>query len=346
MTNELSRSGASSGCAADASPSSRAGNARIVHAIAHDADEQAHNLHGWRQTYDQLSAGPFTGTLAELFLDRMTVFREVTSHALRQTCRVDSDAYWFGIPICREDVGHIDGRAIGGDMVAFRPGGVEFELMTPPGYEFFGVVVKGELLRRHMAYVEHLELTGHAPAIEVIGTTATRKARLYSLLQPLVAEGTSTATMPLTRVARDHLQSSILEALFELCAPGHAQPLEAATLRRRALVSQARDYVIANRERAVSVPELCEKLHVSRRTLQYCFQHVLGMSPAAYLHALRLNGARRDLCRARLETADASAARSVQDIAAAWGFWHLSQFATDYRRLFGLRPSDTLKPRP
>jgi AraC family ethanolamine operon transcriptional activator len=36
----------------------------------------------------------------------------------------------------------------------------------------------------------------------------------------------------------------------------------------------------------------------------------------------------------------------VQDVAAAWGFWHLSQFATDYRKLFGTRPSDTLKAAP
>lgn len=59
------------------------------------------------------------------------------------------------------------------------------------------------------------------------------------------------------------------------------------------------------------------------------------MAPATYLRALRLNGVRRDL-RGR-------AADSVQDVAAAWGFWHLSQFATDYRRMFGARPSETLR---
>jgi AraC family ethanolamine operon transcriptional activator len=61
------------------------------------------------------------------------------------------------------------------------------------------------------------------------------------------------------------------------------------------------------------------------------------MAPAIYLRTIRLNGARRDLCNASRES------RSVQDVAAAWGFWHLSQFATDYRKLFGMRPSDTLK---
>lgn len=29
---------------------------------------------------------------------------------------------------------------------------------------------------------------------------------------------------------------------------------------------------------------------------------------------------------------------SVQDAAAAYGFWHMSQFALDYRQLFGERP--------
>ncbi len=95
--------------------------------------------------------------------------------------------------------------------------------------------------------------------------------------------------------------------------------------------------MLAHRTRPVGVPELCEQLHVSRRTLQYCFQDVLGMAPATYLRTLRLNGARRDLC--------GRAAGSVQDVAEAWGFWHLSQFATDYRRLFGKRPSETLRDR-
>jgi AraC family ethanolamine operon transcriptional activator len=72
---------------------------------------------------------------------------------------------------------------------------------------------------------------------------------------------------------------------------------------------------------------------VSRRTLQYSFQDVLQMSPVAYLRALRLNGVRRDL--------QAAGDAPVGDVAARWGFWHLSRFAADYRRLFGERPSDT-----
>lgn len=58
--------------------------------------------------------------------------------------------------------------------------------------------------------------------------------------------------------------------------------------------------------------------------------------PRAVLH-LRdalLVGARRELkSRAGTDT--------VQDVAARWGFWHMGAFASDYRRQFGERPSDT-----
>ena len=63
------------------------------------------------------------------------------------------------------------------------------------------------------------------------------------------------------------------------------------------------------------------------------------MSPGAYLRALRLNAVRREL------KSPAARSKTVQDAAAAWGFWHLSQFALDYRKLFGERPSQTLRTR-
>jgi AraC-like DNA-binding protein len=49
-----------------------------------------------------------------------------------------------------------------------------------------------------------------------------------------------------------------------------------------------------------------------------------------------LNGVRRGL-------RDAEKGVAVQDVAAHWGFWHLGQFAQDYKRLFGELPSTTLR---
>ncbi|GAB7526826.1 helix-turn-helix domain-containing protein [Paraburkholderia sp. 2C] len=311
---------------------------RVQTRIAHDADEQARNLHGWRQTYDQLTSGRFTGQLTGLHVDDMHVFRETTSETLRQTCEVQSDAYWFGIPVHRDATGRIDGNAIDGDAVALRPGGIEFELVTPAGYEIFGVVVHGGILRRHAALAGHGDaLVDRAALPGVLQIDPVRKAQLCARLAQILAEGDAA----LATCARPQLHASVLDVLLGACGmTTDCEPAQAASLRprRRRVVSESRDYVLANRDRPVSVPELCEHLHVSRRTLQYCFEDVLGMAPASYLRVIRLNGARRDLC-----DASRGGALSVQDVAAAWGFWHLSQFAADYRKLFGMRPSDTLK---
>jgi AraC family ethanolamine operon transcriptional activator len=48
---------------------------------------------------------------------------------------------------------------------------------------------------------------------------------------------------------------------------------------------------------------------------------------------MRLNRVRRELISRHEET--------VGDVAARWGFWHLSRFAADYRQHFGELPSAT-----
>ena len=87
----------------------------------------------------------------------------------------------------------------------------------------------------------------------------------------------------------------------------------------------------------VTVPELCRRFHMSRRTLQYCFEEVTGLAPTAFLRSIRLNGARRELRRRQ------RGQRSVSEIALDWGFSHFGQFAQDSRHLFGELPSETLR---
>ena len=76
------------------------------------------------------------------------------------------------------------------------------------------------------------------------------------------------------------------------------------------------------------------QLHVTRRTLQNCFQDVLGMGPARYLRTVGLNAVRRELC-------DATPHTTIADIAARWGFWHMGHFSQEYKALFGETPSQT-----
>ena len=89
-----------------------------------------------------------------------------------------------------------------------------------------------------------------------------------------------------------------------------------------------------------TIDDLCRVAGTSRRTLEYAFRDYFGTSPKRFTKVLRLNAARSDLLRG-----DASSAKVVE-IASGWGFTHMGQFSTDYRRMFGERPSETLHRLP
>ena len=81
---------------------------------------------------------------------------------------------------------------------------------------------------------------------------------------------------------------------------------------------------------------MCEASGASWRTLDYAFKERYGISPKAYLQTRQLNAVRRDL------RASGPGGDTVRNVAARWGFWHMGQFARDYRKLFGELPSQTL----
>jgi AraC family ethanolamine operon transcriptional activator len=69
-------------------------------------------------------------------------------------------------------------------------------------------------------------------------------------------------------------------------------------------------------------------------TLERSFKEHFGVSPKRYLLMSRLSGVRRALLQG-------AQGRSIGQMANEWGFWHMSQFAQDYRRQFGELPSET-----
>lgn len=103
------------------------------------------------------------------------------------------------------------------------------------------------------------------------------------------------------------------------------------------LMRQADELITENLNYPWTIQDLCGKLYVSQRTLRYAFQECFGMSPMAYLKAQRLKQVRRQLKEASHNQT------TVTDVAIQCGFWHMGQFAQDYRKMFGECPSETLR---
>lgn len=309
---------------------------------AHDADDHARNLTAWEQSYDQITPGQFHGVLLELQMPQMQVFLEQTSQAVRQSCCVWPDAFWFGLPDHSDGgrvIGRINGRLCDADGVMVRPGNFEFELVTPADYAIYGIVIQRNALLRAAdqmgCRIDWLQLA----SAEVLHVTESAKTTCLQTLAYLLSEDDECGD-PGPAASLELPQQAVMMAMLSMLDTSEVDSaVSNSFMRRQRIVAQARDYVLAQRDQVIGVPQLCERLHVSRRTLQYCFEDVLGISPIQFLRIIRLNGARRHL------REDFSASKTVRDVAADWGFWHFSQFSSDYRKLFGQSPSESLRQR-
>jgi AraC-like DNA-binding protein len=92
--------------------------------------------------------------------------------------------------------------------------------------------------------------------------------------------------------------------------------------------------------RPLQMPELCELIAVSDRTLRSCCAEFLGITPIQYVLLRRLQAVRR-----ALRDADPGNA-NVTEVAHSFGFTQLGRFAGTYRATFGETPSTTLQRAP
>lgn len=298
-----------------------------------DAQEQAGVLPGWNQAYWQLSQGAFDGSVRAVTFDGTYVFIESANRALLQRGHLAHGTLAVAVPLRLDGAARFCGSACTFDQAYLYSGRDGFEFCSPADHQVAGIALSPELVRA--LGLNH----GRADLLERLGDRAhVRSAQpqalesMRRLVSGLVEAFSTTPVLVANRHTRAALKDAIIANVCDLLEDTGATAEMPLQVRARwALVARARELIDAAPHEPMNVASLCAALAVSRRTLQYCFQDVLGLSPIAYLRALRLNGARRALL----------GGAGVTDAALDWGFWHLGQFAADYRKMFGELPSST-----
>lgn len=108
--------------------------------------------------------------------------------------------------------------------------------------------------------------------------------------------------------------------------------------RGRRVVQDAIDYIEAHLAEPITMESIARNVHMSVRSIQQGFRDELGVSPMTYVRDRRLE-------RVHDELADAMPGDgvTVTEAATRWGFNHLGSFAAEYRKRWGVSPSETLR---
>ena len=132
------------------------------------------------------------------------------------------------------------------------------------------------------------------------------------------------------------LEQALIEAMVRCLARQDDHQTSVARGQHAIVMRRFRRVLEENAERPFFIPEICQAIRVSERTLRVCCHQHVGMSPKRYLLLRRMHMIRRAL-RER-----AASATTVTEVAMQHGFWQLGRFAVEYRALFGESPSATM----
>jgi len=128
------------------------------------------------------------------------------------------------------------------------------------------------------------------------------------------------------------VEEEILGQLFSLI-----RTIEPEHHKEKFDLAKVREVLHENIDNIFNISDLVNKLDISPRTMQHHFKKKFGMTPKKYLHHLRLNAIRKELIGGE------PGRIKISEIALKYGFFHSSHFGSEYKKIFGETPSQTLE---
>ncbi len=291
---------------------------------------------GWQFEFLQLERGPLTIRMRLVGSGEIDFMYTRINRRTDQRGRSPRDRYTFSILADGTPPYLWCGQEVAGDSLMFFPPGSHFGAIGPHRFEVWMVMLSRNAL------------------FSLVEAGGGSLGGLMNFTAPCVIRRDLTAVREWRRMIEESIQRSragdpslapILHAFrqsFPRVAKGdgsdpHRTMAASSRLSRLRALSRALDYARSHAEDAPGISELCEAARMKERTLRNAFVEHVGLPPKTYIQALRLEEVRNALLEQE------SLRHPIADVANRWGFWHMGQFAADYRNRFGELPSQTLE---
>jgi AraC family transcriptional regulator, ethanolamine operon transcriptional activator len=301
-----------------------------------DASDLSRQMRGWNFEFEQLSPGALTATGGMVALNCVLVGQLTLDQALLRRGHAPHGSVAVLIPGSASSQAFVRGRRLEPMQCIAMSDDASVEVITHRDYVDVTLAVDLQAWRGQSQWLSECALaTSCASWVATPGPLWIDRMRrtvrwLFTAIQQYPQA-----------LSRAHVRASLADQIVRAMAALGSEltdverPTRDARIQQRTAVERARQYIHGQLAEPLPLSELCRHAHVQARSLEYGFREITGLSPISYIRSLRLNAVRRRL--SRTDTAE----HSISKIALDHGFWHLSQFAADYRKFFGETPTST-----
>jgi len=320
-----------------ASSSFPKGLPRIISACFNDIDRMGESLKGWDVSCCQLTRGPFQGELIFLDQGNLQIYQLRLQHAVQVMGAKPINSLVFTLPLdAFHPTAYIYDMPLATDCIFGFDAHREVNHITDSqGANLGCITVSKDLFQTYAAQAGRDDLDEAFMRRNVVVPEGNRFAPLVCYLRQLFGISQQQPDLVRTALAAHMIEQDLLPLLINALKPRDGEE----SLRpypRADIVKVAQDFMVMNLQRPLTLADICQAVHASKRSLHYGFQDLFGMGPMAFLKVLRLHAIRRLLLSAEPKSLQ------VKEVACAWGFYSMGHFARDYKQLFGESPSQTL----
>ena len=295
-------------------------------------------LKGYDLDFQQIDRGQFNGSLQQIQYGPVFISRISATRRFEVSGSPPPGLRTFGIPgenclpfTWRNKVS--DGNSI----QIYKPD-TELKMITQPFFEAIDVSITEEAFNGLLQQWNLPALDTLIAKREMVVCSPEIMQRLRNTLQTICTTVDSNPDLLKQNTGlQDLIKYEVPYLLVQALKTAEIQEVITTSAKRNHALKTAVDYIQATPHDKISLHHFCSDNGINKRTLQRAFLEQYGISPRSYAKAFQLNNVYKSLLHSDSDST------LISDIASSFGFWHMSQFATDYRRHFGELPSETLK---
>ena len=300
----------------------------------------SHTLSGYDLDFKQIDRGTFSSTLQQIECDSVFINRIETTRRIEATGTPPPGLITFGIPAenCQPFTWR-NKTSSGNTIQIYKPDTV-LEINTHPFFSAIDVSISEDacnILNQQWGLPELDKLIGIR---EMVVCCPKIMRQLRNTLQAICTTVDDSPDLLKHNINLQNLiKYEVPNLLMHALMTAETQAIKTAPEKRIYALKTATDYIRETPYDELSLNQFCSNNEINVRTLQRIFIEKYGVSPTFYAKAHHLNNVYKEFVHNDAKTTH------IADTARNHGFWHMSQFATDYRRHFGELPSETLKNR-